>query len=111
MSTQKIKSASTIFKIRNSIEPDTVLANRHGVSRKTIYNIRNGLRYASIPSPKTLRNYPNYNIYSDGTVEDRSTKKAIVSGSRALTKTVRLTSKSSGWVNVSVSDLVKQAFG
>ena len=111
MSKPKIQSASTINQIRSSILPDTVLANEYGVSRKTIYNIRNELRYASIPGPKTLRKYPNYVVYSDGEIVSRSTNKTLVSGPSALTKTVRLVDKNSTRVNVAVSDLVKQAFG
>ena len=111
MSNAKVRSARTVNQIRSSDETDTTLAKRHNVSRKTIYNIRNNLRYVNIPSPKTLRNYPNYNIYSDGTVESRESQKTLVSGSGALNKSVKLTTRDSRRVTVSVATLVEQAFG
>lgn len=111
MSRAKVTSAYAVNQIRSSIEPDTVLSKRHGVSRKTIYNIRNGIRYNNVPSGKNLRNYPNINVYNDGTVENTKTAKVLVSGAKALSKSIKLTTRDSRRVTVSVAELVKQAFG
>jgi hypothetical protein len=52
---------------------DTRIAREFGISRKTAYNIKSGLRYADVPLP-AITGLTNYTVYQGGVVVSNKTK-------------------------------------
>jgi hypothetical protein len=52
---------------------DSSIAREFGISRKTAYNIKSGLRYADVPLP-TIANLNRYTVYQGGVVVANKTK-------------------------------------
>jgi DNA-binding XRE family transcriptional regulator len=105
MSQKKLQSVN-VYDIKNSSQSDTLLADAYGVSRKTIYNIKNGLRYKNV-GPKTLRAYPGVKVFNDGWVLNKKNDAIATS----LSDTVKLSQRNGKKVSVQVSTLVSKAFG
>lgn len=105
MSQKKLLSIE-IYNIKGSDQSDTVLAGSYGVSRKTIYNVKNGLRYANV-GPKTLKAYPGIKVFRDGYVLNK--KNQVIADNTS--NTIKLTARNGKKVSVAVSALVSKAFG
>jgi hypothetical protein len=105
MSQRKLLAISA-FDIKNSDESDTVLSGLYGVSRKTIYNVKNNLRYTNV-GPKSLKAYPGIRIFKDGYVINK--KNVVLATSPALT--LRVKQRNGKKVKIQVSSLISKAFG
>jgi len=99
--------------IRRALRTTTqqVVAETFGISRKTVYNIETGKTYRDVPPPKQLKQFPNYEIYSDGVVLSRKTGRELNYRSDRSTASVRLVDRNLSRRRVLISDLLKKAFG
>lgn len=106
-------SAQQVLEIRNlaGTRTDTELARTFGVSRKTIYNIRTGQRWGSLPNPKSVKGYSNYTVYPDGQVLSKSSGRFLKPVNRATGPVVKLTNNKGERNTVEVRKIVSQAFG
>lgn len=98
--------------IRRSLKTQTItnVANVYNVSRKTVYNIKYNKTHKDVPPPKVLKQFPNYEIYSDGVVVSRKTGKQITTRADRDTPSVRLVDRRSNRRRIILSDLLKKAF-
>ena len=89
---------------------DTQIADRLNVHRKTVYNVRQGNTWAHVPRPVTVRGWQNYEIYPDGRIWSRATKRFLSPRKRRDGELVVELRSGSKRRTLPVSNLVAKAF-
>lgn len=102
-------SVSDVIDIRREASlgvPASELAADYYVGTRYIYKILNGEKRSSVPFPKTIKGFKNYEITPDGRVWSKNKNKylSIASGK------VRLTSINGTKKNLAISQLIKTHF-
>jgi transcriptional regulator with XRE-family HTH domain len=91
-------------------ESQTNIAAALKISRRAVYRIKNGQAFKFVPNPVTLKQFPNYTIYSNGLIVSNTKGKIVDKSLSGLRETVRLVDRNSKRVRVPVSTLVQKAF-